>query len=262
MKWVKKNSLWTLLNCFAVFVLIYTVTQGETGWDNLETFDPSLASAKWAVRFLLFCLSMTPLRTYFRWNAGVKLRKPAGLWSFGFASLHAAYIIQETGLSWLTLPILPFILLGVVSLGILTALAVTSNRFAMRRLHKNWKRLHRMVYLAGGTILYHAILASMYSKKLMIREPQASYELRIYTVVLAVLLTVRIPFVQRLLIKARRQPQPKPQPVIVELPHIIPTPKYKPQNHPNHHLPIQATQEIQEFPEIEEEEESLEVMPL
>ena len=40
-------------------------------------------------------------------------------------------------------------------LAILLALAVTSNRFAIRKLGRRWQRLHRLVYVAGILAVVH-----------------------------------------------------------------------------------------------------------
>ncbi|MBI5304534.1 MAG: ferric reductase-like transmembrane domain-containing protein [Chloroflexi bacterium] len=199
MTWFKSNWRWAALNLFAVSVLTVVLTQGSTDWSATHTFDPELESGKWALRFLLICLAMTPLNLYFGWNSASKLRKPAGLWSFGFAIVHVAYYILEDQLSWLVFPTQLFILLGLLGLLVLGALAVTSNRWAMRRLGKNWKGLHRLVYFAGNAVAFHAILATTASKKLAIRDPQAVQELTIYLGVLVILLAVRIPAVRRVL---------------------------------------------------------------
>lgn len=101
-------------------------------------------------------------------------------------------------MSWLAWPMPPYLALGLGGLLILTALALTSNRWAMRRLKKSGKRLHRLVYLAGPTVLFHAMLAATASKKMMVRDPQAIHELKVALALLVVLLVVRLPVVRRL----------------------------------------------------------------
>ena len=179
-----------------------------------------LESGKWAIRFLLVCLSMTPLNRYLGWSSAIKLRKPAGLWAFGFAVLHVVAYIRDTQFTWLALSMPSFIVLGMLGLLILAALAVTSNRWAMRRLRKNWKRLHKLVYLAGNLVVFHAILATAVSKKIGARDPQAIHELKVYLALLIVLLGVRIPLVRRALGRLpdllRRQRQ-------ADAPLVVPT---------------------------------------
>ena len=217
--WIKSNWRWGALNLFAVLVLIYVLNQGSTGWNNMDTFDSGLESGKWAIRFLLTCLTMTPLNTYFGWKAAIKLRKSAGLWAFGFASAHVLLYVRETNLKWLTISMPFYLLLGLVGIIVLGALASTSNRWAMQRLGKNWKRLHRLVYLAGIVVVTHSMLATAMSKKMSLRDPQAMNELKVYVVMLSILLVVRIPLVRQLLkqtlalLKRHRKPDLQVSPV-------------------------------------------------
>lgn len=197
MIWLKSNWRWAVLNLFAGSVFIIVLSRGGGDWNTVPNFDAGLEGGKWAIRFLLLCLTMTPLRTYFGWNRAIKLRKPAGLWSFGFGVVHVLYYISETQLTWLVWPMPTFIVLGLLGMLILATLAITSNRWAMRQLKKYWKRLHRLVYLSGLSVVFHAILATTASKKLFVYDPQAVRELNIYLGMLVVLLVVRIPQVRR-----------------------------------------------------------------
>jgi sulfoxide reductase heme-binding subunit YedZ len=200
MNWLRTNWRWAILNGAAVVILLVLLTRGSTDINKrFYTFDPTLESAKWAIRFLLFSLAMSPLNTYFGWRSAIKLRKPAGLWAFGFAALHFLLEITDTvfqGIHWLWLPIEPFIIFGLIGLLILSAMAMTSNQWAMKRLGKRWKRLHRLVYVAGMAIVYHAVLATSSSKRMFINAPDAIYEIHIYLVILTILLLIRIPLIR------------------------------------------------------------------
>jgi sulfoxide reductase heme-binding subunit YedZ len=87
-----------------------------------------------------------------------------------------------------------YVLVGFAAGLLLLLLAITSTRGWQKRLGKNWKRLHRLAYLA-------AILAIVHFMWLVkdIREP-----LR-YGAVVALLLIVRIPVIRRALNNVRRQ---------------------------------------------------------
>lgn len=230
MRWQKPNWRWAALNLLAVSAVAVVVSRGSTDWNATRTFDPMLESGKWAIRFLLVCLAMSPLNTYFGWSRAIQLRKPAGLWAFGFAILHVLFYIGDAQLTWLALPMQPFIALGLLGLLILTALALTSNRRAMQRLGKSWKRLHRLVYLAGLAVVLHAILATAMSKKIAGRDPQAIHELKLYLAVLVILLVVRIPVVRRILkqMPALLRPQRKADLRVVPLTLPDNTPRYWP----------------------------------
>lgn len=241
MAWLSPQRRWALFNLAALAIFIYVWTQGSRDWNNAETtFDPMLESGKWAIRFLLLSLAMTPLQTYLRWSSALKLRKAAGLWAFGFGLAHFALYAYESYepvqanqagallWHWLTWPMQLYIMLGLGGLLVLGALAATSNKWSMRRLGKNWKRLHRCVYGAGVAVAVHALLATEMSKKVLVRDPNAQPELRVYLGLLALLLLIRVPQVRALLlgIATRPRPQvvavvaPKTQPTYVPAPQI------------------------------------------
>lgn len=224
MIWFKLHWRWSALNGSAVGILMYVLTQGTTDWSRIDRFDPGLESGKWAIRFLLLCLSMSPLNTYLGWSSAIKLRKSTGLWSFGFACVHVLFYLRQGALNWLTWPLPDFLVLGMVGMVILSVLGATSNRWSMKRLGANWKRVHRHVYLAGIAVMTHSMLATQMSKKLTFREPEAMKELSIYAAVLCVLLIVRLPVVRKLLLNSAslwKQTQIMTKPARVDLlPHI------------------------------------------
>lgn len=197
MNWLKRNWQWLTVSALAILVMSVLLTRGSTRISDREnTFDPALESGKWAVRLLLLSLSVTPLNNFFGWRSAIPFRKPLGLWAFGFAALHFLLLYTDTeyggGYRWLVFPIQPFILFGLTGLLILSAMAITSNRWAMKRLGKRWKTLHRLVYVAGMAVVYHAILALDNSKRMLIRDPTVIHELHIYLVILTILLLVRL----------------------------------------------------------------------
>jgi methionine sulfoxide reductase heme-binding subunit len=54
----------------------------------------------------------------------------------------------------------PFIWFGFSGLTILVILALTSNQWSIRKLGgKNWKRLHRLAYVAAALLIYHQAIA-------------------------------------------------------------------------------------------------------
>ncbi|MCB9006799.1 MAG: ferric reductase-like transmembrane domain-containing protein [Ardenticatenaceae bacterium] len=207
MSWLEKQKWWLLLNGAALIVMIIVVTQGSLATASVaDTFDPLLASGKWAVRFLLFSLSMTPINSYLGWRGAIRLRKPAGLWAFGFTAVHLIYYFWEYQLTMLTWPLQQrFLLYGFLGFGILAALALTSNKWAMRQLKKNWKRLHRLVYVAGLSVGFHAMLATTASKRIFLRDPDVLPELILYFLLVVILLAVRIPLVRRVILTVGRK---------------------------------------------------------
>jgi len=196
--WLKENWRWAALNGLALAVMLSIATRPGVTWNTFRDNDPVLEAGKWGLRFLLISMAVTPLSRYFGWRSLIPLRKPAGLWAFGFGALHYLLVILydlPLGMNWLTFPLAPFITLGLISLLILAAMALTSNQAAMKALGKNWKRLHRLVYVASLLIVIHALLATQSSKKLF-GDDQAKLEITIYLAVLLVLLLARLPLVR------------------------------------------------------------------
>jgi sulfoxide reductase heme-binding subunit YedZ len=203
-KWLKKNWPWTALNLFALAVMISLVWQSIAVDDFNPNYDRELIiSGKWAIRFLLISLAMTPLNTVLGWRGAIKLRKPAGLWAFAFAVVHFSVNVIGLNENWLRAPIPDYIAaLGVIGLGILMPMAATSTKWAMKRLGKWWKRLHRLVYAAGLIVIGHALLESS-NKRVAGYEPQVSVELGLYLAILLLLLAARIPAVRSTLANLR-----------------------------------------------------------
>ncbi|MBZ0279491.1 MAG: ferric reductase-like transmembrane domain-containing protein [Anaerolineae bacterium] len=213
MKRLTKDWQGWLLSAVALVIMVSLLRQSRFGTSAFQNqvFENA---AKWAIRFLLISLAMSPLNTYFGWRWAVKLRKPAGLWAFGFAVLHFLLYVSDESVNFWAGTLFEksnYILIGLAALGILAALAATSYQWAMKKLGKNWKRLHRLVYVAGALAAVHAILAFSMSKKSLIISSEPSllrYELILYAILMTILLVLRIPAV-RGLFKNRRRAQPQ-----------------------------------------------------
>jgi sulfoxide reductase heme-binding subunit YedZ len=113
----------------------------------------------WTLAFLTITLCVTPLRRLTGWNQIVRLRRMLGLFAFFYATLHMLtwvvfihYFDVDFMIEDVTMR--PFITVGMTVFLILFVLALTSNRFAVRRLGRRWQTLHRLVYVAaiGGVI--------------------------------------------------------------------------------------------------------------
>ena len=117
-------------------------------------------SGIWACVFVAVALSVTPLVALQRFRVLSRYRRFLGLSAFFYSVLHLViYLILFAGLSWRwirsDLVEKPYIYAGVLALAILFALAITSTKKMMKRLGRNWKRLHRLVYLAAIAIGAH-----------------------------------------------------------------------------------------------------------
>ena len=113
----------------------------------------------WILGTLFASLCVTPLRKLTGWNDLIKLRRMLGLFAFFYAVLHMltwVVFVHYFEVSFMVEDVFkrPFITVGMTVFVILFSLAITSNRWSMRKLGRKWGTLHRLVYAAaiGGVI--------------------------------------------------------------------------------------------------------------
>lgn len=139
---------------------------GGLGADPVKTFE--LFLGLWGLRFLILTLAVTPVRDLFGWNF-IAYRRALGLLCFYYIVLHfTVYLVLDQAMDVTavmndTLK-RPFIMFGMVGLALLIPLAVTSNRFSIRRMGVNWIRLHRLIYIiAACGVLHYALATKIFS---------------------------------------------------------------------------------------------------
>ena len=118
------------------------------------------------IAFVLLALTLacTPAQIVLGWKWPLRIRKLLGDFCFFYASLHMlTYTVLDQGLSLddIVKDVLKhrFIFLGMATWLLLLPLAITSTSGWQKRLgFRRWKRLHRLVYLAGGLASIHFLL--------------------------------------------------------------------------------------------------------
>jgi sulfoxide reductase heme-binding subunit YedZ len=160
--------------------------------------DITLLTGWYALVLLILSLACTPLNTFFGFRWVLPLRKLFGLYAFLYAGLHFLIFIGldygfDLALIWEAIFEKRYALVGFLAFLILVPLAITSTKGWMRRLGKNWKRLHRWVYLASMLVIVHFV----WLVKSDIRRPL------IYGAVVVLLLVLRTPWVRRMARKFR-----------------------------------------------------------
>ncbi|HEX9462483.1 MAG TPA: protein-methionine-sulfoxide reductase heme-binding subunit MsrQ [Alphaproteobacteria bacterium] len=114
---------------------------------------------RWTIRLIFASLAITPLRSLLNWPRLILVRRMIGVAAFAYVCLHLTlYIVDQAfDLQKVATEIVLRIYLeiGFTALLILAALAVTSTDGMMRRLRRNWTRLHRLLYVAAGLAVIH-----------------------------------------------------------------------------------------------------------
>jgi len=117
-----------------------------------------------ALTFLLLSLACTPLSSILGWRELTQRRKALGDYGFMYAAIHLLTflgldynfdlmaILRDVGTKW-------YIIIGLLAFLALLPLALTSFKYWMKRLGKNWKRLHKLVYIISPLVVLHFLLS-------------------------------------------------------------------------------------------------------
>ena len=148
--------------CLPVPWLAFQLLTGGLGANPIEALLDDLGYVAFVL--LVLTLACTPAQALLGWNWPVRVRKLLGDFCFFYACLHLiTYAAIDQGLDpgAIAADLLKhrFIYLGMATWVLLLPLAVTSTAGWKRRLgYRRWKRLHRVIYVAGGLASFHFLL--------------------------------------------------------------------------------------------------------
>lgn len=118
----------------------------------------------WTIRFLVIALALTPLQRVLNWPKIALVRRMLGVTAFAYGLSHFILFIVHSkfDLAFVAAEIILrfYLSIGFVALFGLSLLAATSFDFAVRRLGRNWKMLHRSVYAIAVLGLLHYFVQS------------------------------------------------------------------------------------------------------
>jgi sulfoxide reductase heme-binding subunit YedZ len=202
-RWIKVPVF--ILALVPVALLVRGALTGNLGVNPAETIQ--LTTGRWALKFLLLSLTITPVRRLTGWNILIQYRRMLGLFAFFYVTLHfTAYWAFDLGFAFgaMVADVVkrPFITMGFAAFLLLIPLALTSTKGWIRRLGKRWARLHRLVYVAA----IFAIVHFAWKVKVFTGDPV------IYAAILTALLGFRVVWALRARAKAApRAPQLAPR---------------------------------------------------
>jgi len=113
----------------------------------------------WAIRFLWLSLAVTPLRRIANWPKLILVRRMLGVTALCYALIHLTLYTIDLKLDLLRvaseIALRFYLTIGFVALVGLIALGSTSTEAAIKRLGRNWNRLHKIVYVIGVLAAFH-----------------------------------------------------------------------------------------------------------
>ena len=169
-KWTKVVLFFTCLVPFAS--LLWRALHAGLGANPVEFVQH--ATGDWTLRFLLFTLTISPLRKLLNLPDLIRFRRMLGLFAFFYVCLHfLTYIGPDQSFSlagmWKDVQKRRYITVGFTAFVLLIPLALTSTAGWIRRLGgRRWQMLHRAIYLSAvcGVIHYYWLVKSDVRKPL------------------------------------------------------------------------------------------------
>ena len=166
-------------------------------WQGNLTADPIRASilrtGKIALLLLVLSLACTPLNTIFGFKPALKVRRALGDYSFLYVCIHfAIFVGLDFGFNFQYVGFeitRPYALIGLITGLLLIPLAITSFPPWSKRLGKNWKRIHNMVYVIDFLAAFHYILV----------VKQGVIQPYLWMILILFLLALRLPPIRRFL---------------------------------------------------------------
>lgn len=141
--------------------MFYWAVSNQLGADPLQALEHQLG--EWALQLLILTLLVTPVRQL----CGIsflKFRRAFGLMAFVYVCLHLlTWLVLDKQFFWneilKDLYKRPYIIIGMTAFVVLIPIALTSNNASIRRLGaRNWRRLHRLGYVATAFGAIHYLL--------------------------------------------------------------------------------------------------------
>lgn len=180
-----------------LLLLIFDSLTGNLSPNPIQ--DLEQRTGRHAITLLVLSLLCTPINTIFKWSEPIKRRRALGLYAFMYATIHVIIFMDlDYGLAWRRLIQelfqKPRLIVGVIAFILMAPLAMTSFDIWKKRLGKNWKRLHQLIYLIAPIVVLHYV----WSKKGDILSLQGEIiKPLLYGTIIAIILIFRIPPVRR-----------------------------------------------------------------
>ena len=186
-----------LIGLFPLAMLLYKYFTNDLTINPIQYLEQQTGFA--AITILVLSLTTTPLRILFNWRQPTKHRRALGLYAFFYAALHVIiFVAVDYGFNFNLLMEATFekryTLVGSITFILLLILAITSFNWSMRKLGKNWKRLHKLVYLIAPLAVIHfawALKGDIFSLQGDVIQPL------IYGTLVILLLLIRVPPVRK-----------------------------------------------------------------
>lgn len=159
MKWMRRVKPVVFLLLLAPFAIAMWRLYSGRIFDPVEEL--THLSGEFAIRCLILCLAVTPIRILTGFGAVVTLRRMLGLFAFFYAACHlTVYVWLDQYFAWddIVEDILKrrYIFVGFFGFLLMVPLAATSFDRAIKSLGSaRWNKLHKLVYITAIAAVLH-----------------------------------------------------------------------------------------------------------
>ena len=186
MKKYYKPSIF-FLSLIPFFLILYKIIFNKLGPEPVKEI--THFTGEWTLLFIIFTLSMSPLKKITKLSIWISFRRMLGLFLFFYATLHMlTYVVIDYRLDLQSISkdiiTKKFIFVGFAAWILLLPLALTSSKKAIIYLKDKWKKLHRLIYV----IAILGVVHFMWLVKHDLTEPL------IYAAIIFILLLLRFRF--------------------------------------------------------------------
>jgi sulfoxide reductase heme-binding subunit YedZ len=184
-----------ILSLVPLILILYKIVFNQLGPEPIKEI--TYHTGEWTLLFLIFTLSMTPLKNLTNLSIWISFRRMFGLFAFFYASLHLMTYVgldYRFDLNSISKDVLTkkFIFIGFAAWLLMVPLAITSSKKMMNLLKHNWKKLHKLVYV----ISIFGVIHFIWLVKKDLTEPL------IYLAIIILLLAFRFDF-KKIFLKIR-----------------------------------------------------------
>lgn len=182
LNWFNQNDGWFrfllfIFSSIPAVLLLWDFSQNQLGFNPFEAL--IARTGFWAMVYLLLTLAITPLRRWLGficktfkvlygkrladWNFLIKSRRMLGLFSFFYLCWHLGIYLHleldwQADWFWEDVTTRPFLAIGIIAWFFSFLLAITSPMQARRKMGRNWRRLHRLMYPLCILAVVHVLM--------------------------------------------------------------------------------------------------------
>jgi sulfoxide reductase heme-binding subunit YedZ len=160
-RWLRKAPTWVIYLAGGLLAarLFWLGATGGLGVEPIRELEHRYGLL--GLQFLVATLAVTPIRRYLGVNL-LRFRRAMGLTGFYIICAHLGVWlfldIKDVHLIWQDIVKRPYITIGMAALVLMIPLALSSNNWAVRRLGRNWRLVHRLTYVVVPLGAVHFVM--------------------------------------------------------------------------------------------------------